>query len=310
MALDQYGGYLSMPVPGGATGHFRFGQIGARWVFATPDGNAFWMRGLFNADVDDRWVDLDTKYGTANPRAAWAVEATHRMARWGLNSIGEYASGYVLPYKANVTQLPTMLLTRPTISALANSGGRVAAGTAPKDVLDAQSATFIYGGRSFPDVFDPQFAAYVNAYIPAIIGDAFWGGLGSSAWCIGIAADDADDVFGFGPGAETTSPRLHPHPAWYALCAKPTLASSAQWSQSYDGVCKGRVADVLAIALREHRRAQYRVGLDVFHVRHAGRGLGLRHRVAGRGRTAYHMAGICYRREFGCGLGRGDCRSR
>jgi hypothetical protein len=233
MALDQYGGYLSMPVPGGATGHFRVGQLGSRWVFATPDGNAFWMRGCFFVDESGAFVNLTTKYNTGNAQAAWGVEATHRLARWGFNSLAEFASAYVLPHRANVTQHPAMLLTRPTPAALANTGGYVAAGLTPKDLLDAQAVGFLYAARSFPDVFDPQFATYVDLYMPDIVENVFWGGLATSAWCIGIAVDDADDVYGFGPGAETTSPRLHPHLGWAAACAKPTMASSTKWGKSY-----------------------------------------------------------------------------
>ncbi len=97
--LDQYGGYASLPVPGGATGYFRVGKLGDRWVFVTPAGNAFWMTGVFNINADTRFVDLAAKYGGTNPQASFGIEATKRLTSWGFNSVAEYSSAYVYPYE-------------------------------------------------------------------------------------------------------------------------------------------------------------------------------------------------------------------
>ena len=45
--LDQYGGYTGIAVPGGGTGYFRVAKMNNRWIFVTPDGNAFWMRAVY-----------------------------------------------------------------------------------------------------------------------------------------------------------------------------------------------------------------------------------------------------------------------
>ena len=37
----------------GATGVFRTGKVGTRWVLVTPAGNAFWMRGVYDVTGDD-----------------------------------------------------------------------------------------------------------------------------------------------------------------------------------------------------------------------------------------------------------------
>ena len=223
--LDQYGGYTFLPVPGGATGHFRVAKLGDRWVFATPSGNAFWMVGVFNIDVDDRFLSLATKYGTANPRAQWGIQATRRLSKWGFNAVGEYASGYVMPGQLGVTQMPALVMVRPTVAGLA-------AGVF-KDLIEAVATTYTGPARSFPDVFDPAFASHVNTYTPAVVADPFWLGLATSPWCIGITMDDADDLFGFGPGPELISARVHPHDAWFALAASPTKASSTRWGKTY-----------------------------------------------------------------------------
>jgi hypothetical protein len=49
---------------------------------------------------------------------------------------------------------------------------------------------------------------------------------------MGIAMDDTDDLFGFGPGAEIAAPRLHPHLGWIALVTNFQQSSSA-WVSSY-----------------------------------------------------------------------------
>ncbi len=112
--LDQYGGYTSLPVPGGATGRFRVGKLGSRSVFVTPAGNAFWMTGVFNIDVDTRFVDIAAKYGGTNPQASFGIQATKRLRSWGFNSVAEFSSAYVYPYRAGVVKMPAMILARPT----------------------------------------------------------------------------------------------------------------------------------------------------------------------------------------------------
>ena len=233
--LDQYGGYTSLPVPGGATGNFRVGKLGDRWVFATPEGNAFWMTGVFHTDVDGRFVDLAAKYGGTNPRATWGIQATKRLKSWGFNSVAEYSSLYVLPSQAGVVKMPGMILARPTPAGFKNVGTRVPAGSTYKDLIDALAPGYAYASRTFPDVFDPAFASYVNVYMPAIAADPYWGGgLATSPWCIGLTVDDIDDVFGFGPGPELPAARLHPHPSWYAVAASPTKSSSTKHAQTYN----------------------------------------------------------------------------
>ena len=231
MALDTYGGYTSLPVSGGGTGHFRVAKLGSRWVFVTPLGNAFWMKGVFFVNLVTTFMDFAGKYGSN--MATFGIQATKRLNARGFNSVAEFSTTYAFPHRAGVYQMPAMILSSPTVRGLVNNGTLVPAGETFKDLIDCVPGTFSGSARLFPDVFDPAFENYVTAYIPVLLADAFWGDLHESPWCIGIAADDADDVFGFGPGPETTSPRLHPHPAWYATVASPTKASSTKHGQSY-----------------------------------------------------------------------------
>ncbi len=62
--LDQYGGFVAKPSPKGASGFFRVEKFGNRWMFVTPDGNAFWLRSVYHAN--DAFLEssvIPNKYG-------------------------------------------------------------------------------------------------------------------------------------------------------------------------------------------------------------------------------------------------------
>src|SRR5204862_2864630 len=110
---------------------FRVKKVNNRWMFVTPAGNAFWMLGVFAADVDTRFIDLEAKYGG---RPTWGVQVTRRMKAWGFNTLAEYASAYVLPGKPNVEKLPFVVMIRPSFYGLRNYGGYAPAPF--KDLVD------------------------------------------------------------------------------------------------------------------------------------------------------------------------------
>ena len=118
VAPDPFGG-LPVRVADPA-GFFRVKKVDNRWMFVTPAGNAFWMLGVFAADVDTRFIDLEAKYGG---RPTWGVQVTRRMKAWGFNTLAEYASAYVLPGKPNVEKLPFVVMIRPSFYGLRNYGG-------------------------------------------------------------------------------------------------------------------------------------------------------------------------------------------
>jgi hypothetical protein len=90
-AIDQYGGFSDLPVPGGGTGFFRLGQIGDRWTFVTPEGNAYLYKGLMVWNITGpRWEpNLKKKYGDARNPGQYPRAAFRRAARtFGFNTIG------------------------------------------------------------------------------------------------------------------------------------------------------------------------------------------------------------------------------
>jgi hypothetical protein len=226
LAPDRFGG---LPVKVSEPSRFfKVKKLGHRWVFVTPEGNAFWMLGVFGVDVDTRFTDLVAKYGS---RATWAAQATRRVKAWGFNTLAEYASGYTFPGVPGVEKLPFMVIYRPSFYGLTNAEGR-----APgpfKDLVDCLDATYTgWRGGNTPDVFDPNFDAFANAWMQRQVKDPYWGGL-PSPWVVGITIDETDDLLGFGPGPEIRAARLHPHIGWFAIAAAPTKPSSPKWRVSY-----------------------------------------------------------------------------
>ena len=89
-ATDTYGGFADLPVSGGGTGYFRLGQIGDRWTFVTPLGNAFLQKGIMVWQPVTPRVEpnIKLKYGDARTAGFYTPWALIRAARWGINTIG------------------------------------------------------------------------------------------------------------------------------------------------------------------------------------------------------------------------------
>ena len=235
--LDQYGGYQDLPVPGGATGFFRVGKLGTRWVFATPEGNAFWLRAVYVVN----WIDggdtyrnkIGAKYAGSGDGAFW-IQAIRRLRSWGFNALGEYASTHALPISAyggppNSEKLPFIWIFNASYYGLGSS-------TPHKSLykgIDTLTNPTVYLGI-FPDVFDPAFTTNVDSFVSdfggsSAAGSVFGGAanLNASPWLIGLTTDDGDYTTGFGPGPEgaASQGKTHPHLGWVAAVTAPTQAS-------------------------------------------------------------------------------------
>ena len=220
--LDQYGGDSGLQVPGGATGQFRIAPLGNRWVFATPSGNAFWLRSVYGiTDYDGGQSYHDAIYQKYTPKndpnwnTSWfpwtqfTSQAIKRMRTWGFNSVGEYSANYSWPDR-NPDKAPMLFNL-----AAANYGLRYGG---VKDVLAGLGSAYTgWRGGSFPDVFDPKFVAYV-AYQVADTDHHFTSTtfLAQSPWVIGITTDDADWTFGLKNAWQV-------HLGWVAATTAPTF---------------------------------------------------------------------------------------
>jgi hypothetical protein len=227
--LDQYGGYTSLPVPGGATGSFRAGKIGNRWVLATPNGNAFWMRGVYAVtggdSVDEQGSTYNArflqKYGSA--AVGWN-QANRRLLSWGFNTIGPFSYRMVLPVDPeNVVKMPFVgLAPNPSISGrFSGANKNLYAG------LDATVSVFANSrGGNFPDVYDPAWQQYVTSSYAT---DSNLAAYKTSPYFIGYFSDDTDFLAGFGPGVDfPTDPagKYHWHLGYLVLITASTQVAN------------------------------------------------------------------------------------
>ncbi len=217
---------------------FRTFNAGSRWLLLDPADRPYWMLGVFNVDLSavpfdgphsQRTFSL-AKYGNEE---RWARQAARRLRAWGFNCLAEYASEYALPIPldgraGNPERLPFMGMIRPAAFSLTNRWGFA---TAPvKDIVAATDPDVYRGwrGSTVPDVFDDNFGHYAHGEAAALA--AKWG---HSRYLVGITGDDADDLYGFGPGPELPAPRLHPHLGWLVLISNPMQWASSSLHVSY-----------------------------------------------------------------------------
>lgn len=217
---------------------FQVRQVGGRWMFLDPGGHPYWMLGVFNAELDDarfagplslRSCCL-SKYGS---ESVWARQAVRRMRAWGFNCLAEYASEYTLPIAlygrpGNPEQMPFMAMIRPAKFSLTNRWGYAKAPV--KDIVAATDPAVYRGwrGSTLPDVYDPNFALYAQREAAALATR-----YGFSSFLLGVTCDDADDLYGFGPGPALPAARLHAHPGWMVLIANPEQSHNPALGVSY-----------------------------------------------------------------------------
>lgn len=203
--LDGYGGYRALPIEGGATGFFRLGKLGPRWILATPEGHGFWIRAVYGVNTGaggpGQVEALKRKYGSPGgvPWAPFVRHAAQRLKAWGFNALGEYSSTYALPIPAyggrtvNPEKMPFVSIINP--SYWAKRWARV------KNIqygVDPAVTPGLWRVEGFPDVFDPAYAAALPGF--AARKNIFTSvALATTPWHIGTTTDDGDDLFGFGP---------------------------------------------------------------------------------------------------------------
>lgn len=245
---DIFGG-IGRPVAAG-TGFFRL-QLGSergggrRWLLLTPTGRPMWLRGVFAVDWSDGGAParaaLRTRFG--GDEIAFAADAARRIESWGFNALGAYASSYALPVptyfrpRGNSVRLPFIRCLNVSWYGAINAGGLAPAPF--KTLLAGAVDPAIYHGwpGHVPDVFDPNFALYARRLAAdeatatrqtVFTAATARGGdpqpsLARSPWLLATSADDADYLFGFGPGPAHpgVDGTVHPNIGWIIAVTKP-----------------------------------------------------------------------------------------
>lgn len=235
-AADAFGGLPAKIAS--KSGHFQVMKAGQRWVFATPEGNAFWMLGVYGVNWNDGGPVgremFQSKYG--GKPAKFAEHALQRLAAWGFNTVDLYSVPFTLPIEfhgrpANPQKMP--FLRCPNFSWYGAIGAR---GMTPfKTLLAGAVDPAVYHGYwgHVPDVFDPNFAADVKATLTSR--DTEISQLGDQPWLLAILPDDTDYLMGFGPGPEIPGVDgvIHPHIGWIVAVTRPTQSENDQVGKAF-----------------------------------------------------------------------------
>ena len=176
---DRYGGITSLR--GKATGWFHTQKLGGRWWLVTPEGHAFYSKGVNHVSY---WGDSirQTKRSPYHEAAskkhgshqAFAKAVVERMRGWGFNTLGSWAN-------PEIHRLHTMPYT-PTLNLMAS----------------VQRNAWLKGLT--PDVFDPAFERAVRQRAARALAQ-----IKDDPWCIGFFTDNE---ISWGPDWRTTSTLL------------------------------------------------------------------------------------------------------
>ena len=84
---DAYGGWLK--VKGKRTGFFHVEQIQGRWWLVSPEGNAFFSKGVCNVTYAP---ESDASPPAPVDTAAWAKNVSRQLREWNFNTVGAWSA--------------------------------------------------------------------------------------------------------------------------------------------------------------------------------------------------------------------------
>ena len=98
---DAYGGWRKLN--GEKTGFFHTQRIEGRWWLVTPDGNAFFSKGVDNVSYGP---EADSSPKAPDDLAAWAAMAAGQLRLWNFNTAGAWAASQI--YTAGIAYAPVL----------------------------------------------------------------------------------------------------------------------------------------------------------------------------------------------------------
>ncbi len=236
--LDVYGGDSRYSCSKGRTGYFYVyrDDFSRRWWYCDPEGHRFFSLAVDvvdslggGKDYLNRFANL---YGRAQNGCSYVL---NRLRDYGFNTIGVYAGWAFLPVATKAgpgcrVRMPFIYLLTPEKHFGQNGLGRYF-----KDVVSTVGPSYKGWRGTFPDVWDPNWAALVNWRGPG----GPWGqanpfgdpsSLNGSPWLLGVSIDDTDQVWGTrGTGPVTQQPVT----SWYVSVTTPFQIYSGRWKRLY-----------------------------------------------------------------------------
>jgi len=261
--LDTFGGTTALRSPHGGSGRWRTEKIGKRWVLVTPEGNAFWMIGLWGVTgdehVDERGSTYDKRVAAKYKSLAESnLQANRRLRSWGFNLVGPWSYRMVLPIDEETEWGGAQPVKFPYITRALSSASPGREHGVFKNLmgrLDGQALSDISSSANFPDVFDP---AWVGNTYQQYATDRDLIPKSKSPYYVGSFADDTDDLGGFGPGPDfDTDPKekTHAHLGYVTLVTAPIQLVNPYSSPAGQRYSDQRV--YTKYALRDFLKAKY-----------------------------------------------------
>jgi len=98
---DNYGGWLKLK--GTRTGFFHTEQIDGRWWLISPEGNAFFSKGVDNVGFAP---ESDSAPPAPADPLAWAAKAAKQLREWNFNTAGAWSASQL--YTAGIVFAPVI----------------------------------------------------------------------------------------------------------------------------------------------------------------------------------------------------------
>jgi hypothetical protein len=98
---DTYGGWVK--VKGAKTGFFHTEQVDGRWWLVTPEGNAFFSKGVDHVNYAP---EADSSPKPPADTAAWAKMAAGQLRSWNFNTAGAWSAEEI--YRAGIVYAPVI----------------------------------------------------------------------------------------------------------------------------------------------------------------------------------------------------------
>jgi|ERR1035441_7100258 hypothetical protein len=96
---DSFGGWPELK--GKQTGFFHTEQIQGRWWLVSPEGNAFFSKGVDHVAFTP---ESDSSSKAPEDPAAWAKTTTEQLRGWNFNTLGAWSSPQI--YTAGLAYAP------------------------------------------------------------------------------------------------------------------------------------------------------------------------------------------------------------